>query len=115
LQARLEDFRGLGAELVAVSSSPVEEHRALAEKLASGGDAGAPGLTILADVEGEAIRAYGLIHPDALPFTDTPIARPAVFLVDGEGVIRARFLTDNWVVRPRPEQLLGKLKELQAR
>ena len=90
---------------MAVSSSPADEHKRAAEKL---------GLRfpVLSDPEGKAIGAYGLVHPDALPFAEFPIARPAVFLLDGSGTIRERFLTENWRVRARPEQLLAMLDRL---
>lgn len=88
---------------MAVSSSGVDDHRKVAEKI----EAGFP---ILADPDGEVIRTYDLFHPDALPFTGIPVARPAVFLLDGEGVVRARFLTENWRIRQRAETLLEALE-----
>jgi peroxiredoxin Q/BCP len=102
LQAHYEEFRARGAEVWAISSSTVEEHRKLAEKR---------GITfpILSDREGKAMRAYGVLHPGAPPYPDLPTARPAEFLVDAGGTIRARLLTDNWRVRARPENLLALL------
>jgi peroxiredoxin len=105
LQARYEDFQAAGAEVLAVSSSSPDEHKKVAEKIGAR-------FPILSDAEGKAMRAYGLLHEDALkPASfDSPVARPAEFVIDGEGVIRARFLTDNWRVRARPEQLLEALE-----
>jgi peroxiredoxin len=108
LQPRLDDFRALGCEVAAVSSSSVNDHRVMAAKLGIG-------FPVLADVEGEAIRAYGLLHPGALPFADFPVARPAVFIIDPQGVVRGRYLTANWRVRERPEHLLAELRALQER
>ena len=102
MQARYDDFRARSAEIVAVSSSPVEEHRALAERLGAS-------FPLLSDREGTAMRAYGLYHPHAMPGDRFPVARPAVLLLDGAGVVRKRFLTDNWRVRTRPEELLESL------
>ena len=34
------------------------------------------------------------------------MARPAELLLDKKGIIRKRFLTDNWRVRVRPEDLI---------
>ncbi|MBI4604400.1 MAG: peroxiredoxin family protein [Planctomycetes bacterium] len=107
MQALEGDFRALGAELVAVSSSGVESHASLARRIGAG-------FPILSDPEGQAIRAYGLLHPGALPFTDVPVARPAVFVLDPEGVVRARHLTENWRVRERGERLLAELRRLGA-
>lgn len=102
MQSRYEDFRARNAEVVAVSSSSVEDHRALAEGLGAR-------FPILSDREGKAMRAYGVFHPDAMPGDKFPVARPAVLLLDGAGIVRERFLTDNWRVRARPENLLRAL------
>ena len=103
MQARYRDFAAVGAEVVAISSSGVDDHRKVATRIGAS-------FPILADPEGVAIRAYGLLHSGALPGYDRPVARPAVFVLDGEGVIRERFLTDNWRVRARPERLLDALR-----
>ena len=93
--------------MVAVSSSPPEAHDRIAGKL---------GLTftLLSDPSGEAIEHWGLAHPGALPLSDTPVARPAIFIVDPQGIVRQRFLTENWRIRARPETLLDALRQLQG-
>lgn len=62
---------------------------------------------LLSDVESEAIRAWGVAHEEGLP--GQVIARPASFLVERDGTISWRSLTDNWRVRLRPAQLLEAL------
>lgn len=95
------------AELIAVSSSGVGEHGEIAAKIGAT-------FPILADPTGETIRSYGMLHPGGNPFGEIPIARPGEFLIDETGVIRARFLTENWRVRERPEHLLDELGKLPA-
>ena len=97
------EFRAAGANVVAVSSSSVEDHRGV--KLAAS-------IPLLSDPEGTAIRAYGLLPPGALPTDSRPVARPAEFLLDGRGVIRERFLTPNYRIRERPEHLLEAVKRI---
>lgn len=92
--------------MAAISSSSAAEHRGVAEKLGAR-------FPLLADEKGDAIRAYGLLHPGALPFAEFPVARPAVFIIDPDGVVRKRFLTDNWRVRERPEHLLAEVGALR--
>jgi len=106
LQRSIDEFRALGAEVVAISSSTVEDHREVAD------DIGAT-FPILADPEGEVIRAWGLLHPDAIPLTGLVVSRPAVFIIAPDGTVRRRFLTENWRVRLRPEHLLAALREEQ--
>ncbi len=92
--------------MLAISSSTVDDHRGLAAKIGAS-------FPILADPDGKTIRAYGLLHENALPFTNTPVARPAEILLDGGGVIRDRFLTENWRVRERAERLLEALGRIR--
>lgn len=63
-------------------------------------------LRIGADPELRAIDAYGLRHDGR---EEGPMARPATFLIDRQGVVRWRDLTDNYRMRPRPEDLLAEL------
>lgn len=65
---------------------------------------------ILADPDFHAIDAYGLRHPSG--GMDGDIARPAIFLIDGQGQVVWRHLTDNWRVRPRPESVLQRVRQL---
>ena len=106
MQSRIADFRSAGADVVAISSSSFEDHA----RIAAGKDVGFP---ILSDPQGEVIRSYGLLHEGALPFSARPVARPAVFILDGDGTIRKRFLTENWRIRERPEHLLAELASLR--
>ncbi len=105
MQTRYEDFEKHGTEVVAISSSRVENHLWVATKM----DVQFP---ILADTEGTTIRDYGLLHPDAIPGFKRPVARPAALLVDQKGILRARFLTENWRVRERPDHLLAEIAKL---
>jgi peroxiredoxin len=101
LQSRFSDIQNAGAEIVAVSVDTSEESARLAEKL---------GLefTILSDVERRAIDDWGLVHEGGKPGEEA-IARPATFIVEPDGRISWRSLTDNWRVRVRPEQVLQAL------
>jgi peroxiredoxin len=64
---------------------------------------------LLADPDLAAIDAYGLRH-EADGIGD--IARPATFVIDREGRIVWRNLTDNWRIRPRPAELLQVLARI---
>lgn len=95
-------------ELVAVSSGEVEDHRKVAEEVGAE-------FPILSDTPGDAIRAFGVLHPKALPLTEKPIARPAVFLLDGDQRIRQRWLTENWRVRLRGDEIVRAVEDLRRR
>lgn len=81
---------------------PIERNAEVAEHLGLG-------YRIVADPELRVIDAYGLRHDRE---GDTAIARPATFLIDAEGVIRWRDLTENFRRRPSPDQVLARVDEL---
>jgi peroxiredoxin len=103
LQSRLAEFRAAGAEVVAISSDSEEHAREIAEAL--GID-----YAMLSDPALEAIDAYGLRHESG--GMDGDIARPATFIVDRDGRVAWRELTDNWRIRPRARDVLEVVKTL---
>jgi peroxiredoxin len=88
--------------VVAVSVDTSEESARLAEGL---------GLEfpILSDVQEEAIHTWGLVHENGKPGGGA-ISRPAIFLVEPDGTISWRRLTDDYRVRLRPEDVLEVLQ-----
>lgn len=71
------------------------------------------GFPILSDPDAATIRAWGLLHAGG--GIDGDIARPATFVLDGEGRVAWRSLTDNWRVRVRPEHLLEGVATVAGR
>ncbi len=67
---------------------------------------------VLSDPDGTVMRAYGVEHPGALPFTRMSVARPAELILDENRVVRKRFIAENWRVRERPERLLDELARI---
>ena len=67
---------------------------------------------ILSDPKAETIRRYDLVHAGA-GINGQDIARPAEFLVDSNGTVRWVNLTENYWVRPRPEQIIEIAKTLR--
>ena len=68
--------------------------------------------TFLSDPKAEAIRRYDLVHAGAGD-KGQDIARPAEFLLDSSGTVRWVNLTENYWMRPRPEQILEAAKALR--
>jgi len=102
LQSRLKEFRDHGVQVVAICADSVKHNLRLAEKEKFE-------FTILSDADLVATDAYGLRHRQANPAGRKDIARPAAFLIDAEGVVQWSFLTDNWRIRLRPEDVLRQL------
>ena len=68
--------------------------------------------TILSDPNAEVIKRYDLVHAGAGE-NGKDIARPAEFLVDSSGTVRWVNLTENYMVRARPEQILEAAKSIK--
>jgi peroxiredoxin len=83
---------------VAISVDTPEESRDLVKKT---------GYTfpLLSDPNTETIKRYDLVHKGESP-GGHDIARPAEFLVDRNGIVRWRNLTEDLRIRARPEQML---------
>jgi peroxiredoxin len=89
---------------VAISVDSPDESRALMQKA---------GYTFpfLSDANADVIKRYDILHKGA-GVGGHDVARPAEFLVDRNGVVRWRNLTESFRVRARPEELLNAAKAL---
>lgn len=101
MQSRLSDFHDLDTEIIAVSVDPPDKLREIVDGY---------GLEypLLSDADLSLIDALGLRHAMG-DIAGGDISRPATFILDREGTIVWRDLTDNWRVRVRPERLLDEL------
>lgn len=70
--------------------------------------------TFLSDPNAEVIKRYDLVHAGQ-GIGGHDIARPAEFLLDSSGVVRWANITDNYLVRARPEQILDAAAALDSR
>ena len=104
MQSRLAEIRALDADVVAVSVDSPEKNAQLAQTAGLN-------FALLSDAEGAAMDAYGLRHAGA-SIEGGDVARPAVFIIDRDGKVAWRSLTDNWRVRVRPETILDELRKI---
>ena len=104
MQSRLDEFTKANSVILAVAADKVEDNAKLVERENLK-------ITILADPELSVIDDYGLRHKGA-SIDGGDISRPAIFIIDGKGIIRHSFFPDNWRVRARAEELLAELKKL---
>jgi peroxiredoxin len=105
IEKSLDSFTAEGIRPVAISVDPPETSRTLAQQA---------GYTfpLLSDRNAETIRRYDLVHAGAGEHGQD-IARPAEFLVDSSGTVRWVYMTENYWVRARPEQVLEVAKLLK--
>jgi peroxiredoxin len=103
LQSHHDRIRELDAEVVAISTdAPADSAEAVRAHAFS--------FPLLSDVDGAALDAFGVRHRDG--GLDGDIARPAVFVLDRDGRVVWRDVTDNWRVRVRPEDVLRELGKI---
>ena len=90
----------MGAETVALSADTPEQARLTVSEL---------GITypILSDSSRTHIRAYDVLHPQE------GIARPSLFVLDRDGVIRWQYVGTSAADRPALEDVLDQLRALQ--
>jgi len=102
-QQHLSEFESRGIRVAAISVDPAETNQRHARKM---------GYTFpfLSDPKAEVIRRYDLLHPHGGPKGEN-ISRPAEFLLDPNGMIVWRNLTENAAVRARPQQVLRTFDE----
>ena len=67
----------------------------------------------LCDPKATTIKQLDLLHEGGgLEAPD--IARPAEFLIDPQGIVRWVNLTENWRLRPQPEDILHIIDEIAS-
>ena len=102
---RSQELREAGIRPVAISIDSPEESRNLAQEQGYT-------FTILSDPNAEVIKRYDLVHAGAGE-SGKDIALPAEFLIDSSGTVRWVNLTENYMVRARPEQILEAAKAIK--
>ena len=97
LQAEMGQFEERGASVLAVSADSPWSHRAFAE------DRGIE-FPLLSDFDKEVIEEYGVKHEVGFP-------KRAYFIIDQEGVIRAKKVEDTPSDQPEVEAVLADLDQ----
>lgn len=105
LQSRIAEIRALDGEVLAISVDLPEVNR---DEVVA-----AHGITfpVLSDVGLEAIDAFGVRHPGG-SIEGGDIARPSNFVLDREGRVVWREISENWRIRVRPDTVLEQLRAI---
>jgi peroxiredoxin len=67
---------------------------------------------VLCDYEREVVKAYGVFHEDFAGLKGYTAAKRAVFILDREGVIRYKWVSDNPGVEPNYTEIEEKLAKI---
>lgn len=103
---RLGEFTELGLAVVSVSVDEVELITAFA-------DEGSIDYTMLADPDGDINLSLG-IRDEQYPVGSAAfgVPRPALYIIDTNGIVRARYMEPTYRTRPDLDQVLAEAREL---
>ena len=104
----LAAFNDLGATVFGISVDAPFSNGAFASK---------NGLTfeLLSDYKREAVRALDVAHDDFAGMTGYTAAKRSVFVIDGEGVIRYRWVAPNPGVEPNYDEVKAAVQSLGSK
>ena len=105
MQSRIKDIHAAGARVLAICTDSIADNATVSTNLGVG-------FSILSDPDLSVISSYGLRHEGGNPIEGKDVARPGVFVLDRQGIVQWRSLTDNWRVRVRPETVLKELARI---
>jgi peroxiredoxin len=104
LGAALSDAERAGLEVVAVSPDRNEQSQRLADGLRLH-------YRFVADPDLAVTRRYGLLHRRGGP-RGADVPRPATVVLDRDGVVRWLSVTDNYQIRPDPQDVVRAVRAL---
>jgi len=102
----LSEAEKAGVEIVAVSPDPNARSHEMAQRLRLG-------YRFVADPDLAVTRRYGLVHARGGQHgEDVPI--PTTIVLDRDGAVRWLWISDNFQVRPDPDDVLRAVRALPA-
>ena len=103
----LEKFKGMKAEVVGISvDSP------FAQKAFS--DQHGLNFTLLSDFNRQAVRAFGIEDPNFAGGLLPGVAKRSVFVVDKDGKVACRWVSDNPGVEPNYDEVANAVRRISA-
>jgi peroxiredoxin len=103
-QKKLPEFNARKIRVAAVSVDTPDESEHLRQSASYS-------FLFLCDDKDALIRSWDLVHPRG-GVANADIARPAEFILDSTGKVRWVKLTDDYLIRARPEEVLQALDSL---
>jgi len=108
LRDELQDFTQVGAQVVGISVDSPFAQRAFAEQH------GLP-FPLLSDFHRQAVRAFGIEDPNFAGGVLAGVAKRSVFVLDGEGRVVYRWVSDDPAVEPDYAAVKAAVRAIQDR
>ncbi|PSN84208.1 peroxiredoxin [Candidatus Marsarchaeota G2 archaeon ECH_B_SAG-F08] len=101
----MQKFNSFNAQVVGISVDPPFSNKAFKEQYKLN-------FPILSDYNREAVKAYGVAHNDFANLKGYTAAKRSVFILDKDGIIRYKWVSDDPRVEPNYDEILEQLKKL---
>lgn len=100
---RWTEISNLGAQVIGISNDGPFANKAFAEKF---------NITypVLGDYKSKTIRDYDILMPDLLHVKGYDAAKRSVFILDENGIIRYKWVSENPLVEPNYQEIIAFLK-----
>lgn len=105
LRDGIADFEGLDATVLGISVNDPFSSKAFHEE-------NVLNFPLLCDYTRKTVKAYGVIHEDFAGLKGYTAAKRSVFILDGDGVIRYRWVTEDPGVMPPYDAMKSELEKL---
>jgi len=98
------DISNLGAQVVAISNDGPFANKAFAEKHNFN-------FPLLGDYNSKTIRDYDILEPDRLHLKDYNFAKRSVFIIDENGIIVYKWISEDPLKEPNYQEMMEFLKK----
>ena len=101
---RWSEISNLGAQVIGISNDGPFANKAFAEKF---------NITypVLGDYKSKTIRDYDILMPDLLHVKGYDAAKRSVFILDENGVVRYKWVSESPLVEPNYQEIIDFLKK----
>lgn len=101
---RWSEISNLGAQVIGVSNDGPFANKAFAEKFNLS-------YPVLGDYKSKTIRDYDILMPDLLHVKGYDAAKRSVFILDENGIIRYKWVSESPLVEPNYQEIIDFLKK----
>lgn len=101
----LGDLQAMGAKVFGISTDSHHSHRVFKEQ-------NQINYPLLSDWNKDASKAFGVLYDKFGDFGLHGVSKRSVFVLDKDGVVRFKWVTEDSKVPPDPTRVLGEVKKL---
>jgi glutaredoxin-dependent peroxiredoxin len=104
----LEELKGYDAQILGISVDGPFANKIFTENRHLN-------FPVLSDYKRETIKMYGIVMANLGPLQDYNAAKRSVFIIDNAGIIQYKWISDNPLIEPNYQEIIGALAKLKTR